>query len=409
MFQPRQYSDRAPFNVLLVETGQALPVPVKECLAAGGYQVDVSTGYDKALSCAQSRAFDAIVLPAPSGGADTNSQPFRDLMRAVTVQGMAAMVLGATPNLSELDEYRLVEYASEGANQQEISLRLETLLRYHRIVRSMERDLNNMQRLFKQLNIHFNEVDQEMRLAGRLQSDFLPRTPLTFGSIAFHAVNRPATFVSGDIFDVARVDEDHVAFYIADAVGHGMAASLLTMFIKNAVVSKNVTGREYRLLSPSETLAQLNERLSGQHLPNSQFVTAFYGLVNTRTRQVQYARAGHPYPLLHSACGQFTELKSPGGLLGLFPDEEFPTQTLTLEPGEKLILYSDGLEVAFPPTQDRKDALAFYRQVISEIAHLPGEEMVAEMTRRLDAEAGSLNPRDDVSLLILEVSASQQS
>lgn len=405
MFQPRQYSDRAPFNVLLVETGRALPAPVRESLAAGGYHVDVSTGYDKALSCAQSRVFDAIVLPAPAGGADSNSQPFRDLMRAVTVQGMAAMVLGATPHFSESDEYRLVEYASEGANQQEISLRLETMLRYHRIVRSMERDLNNMQRLFKQLNIHFNEVDQEMRLAGRLQSDFLPRTPLTYGPIAFHAVNRPATFVSGDIFDVARVDEDHVAFYIADAVGHGMAASLLTMFIKNAVVSKNVSERNYRLLSPSETLAQLNERLSGQHLPNSQFVTAFYGLVNTKTRQVQYARAGHPYPLLYSPCGQFTELKSPGGLLGLFPDEEFPTQTLTLEPGEKLILYSDGLEVAFAPAQDRKDALAYYRQVISEIAHLSGEDMVAEMTNRLDVEAGSLNPRDDISLLILEVSA----
>jgi serine phosphatase RsbU (regulator of sigma subunit) len=200
-----------------------------------------------------------------------------------------------------------------------------------------------------------------------------------------------------------RVDEEHVAFYVADAVGHGMAASLLTMFIKNAVVSKVIHDDGYDVLNPDRTLQMLNRRLVEQQLPNSQFVTACCATLNLRTLELQYARAGHPYPLHCTRDGAITELKSPGGLLGLFADEEFPEQRITLQPGEKVIIYTDGVELAFASAEGRANEMTYYREAFSALAQLPADRFVQQFGKLLDAEAGSLNPLDDLTLLVMEV------
>ena len=75
-------------------------------------------------------------------------------------------------------------------------------------------------------------LDEELRLAAKLQQDFLPKQLPQVGPIHFHSLFRPAGYVSGDLYDVMRLDEKRVGFFPVDAVGHGMPAALLTMFIK---------------------------------------------------------------------------------------------------------------------------------------------------------------------------------
>ena len=390
-------------DVLLVDSGRGLPDETAGYLASSGYRVEVAGGYSGALGKARATDFDAVVLAAPVSRAGCVDPAHAELMRTIEIQGLAAIVLIEGGQDVAPPRSWLVEHAAAGITKEELHGRLRTITRYHQAVRSMEHDLENMQRLFKQLNIQFAEVDQEMRLAGRLQGHFLPRHIDSLGPVRFSALYRPASFVSGDIYDVYRVDEEHVAFYVADAVGHGMAASLLTMFIKNAVVSKRVDKGGYEILEPDQTLRGLNETLVGQALPHSQFVTACYGLFNTRTFELQYARAGHPYPLLCTVEGRISEQKTPGGLLGLFQGEEFPTGKLIMKPGEKLIFYTDGLEVAFAPAEEREDHYSFYHEVLGKLTHLPGDRIVDELGRSINAESGSLNPKDDVTVLIMEV------
>jgi serine phosphatase RsbU (regulator of sigma subunit) len=348
---------------------------------------------------------DVALLSSPVDNDPETLTAFCDLVRTIEVQGGAALVLGdesaSLPGMSG----PLIEFAPATTSSEEIHGRLEVMLRYHRILRGMERDLDNMQRIFRQLSGRFSEVDQEMRLAGRLQDAFLPKGIKRVGPVTFATLYRPATFVSGDIYDIYRVDEKHLGFYVADAVGHGMAASLLTMFIKNAVVAKRILEDEYQVLDPSETLRMLNDRLCAQQLPNSQFVTAVFGLLHVPTLELRIARAGHPYPLLVTADGTLTEVRTSGGLLGLFEEEEFTAQSLRLKPGEKLILYSDGLEVAFTETPEQPDRTIIYRDVIRDLAHLPAEGIISAFAERLDTEAGSLNPQDDVTLVVVEVAA----
>ncbi|HRX87152.1 MAG TPA: SpoIIE family protein phosphatase [Phycisphaerae bacterium] len=391
-----------PLHVLLVDGANALPAGVGATLDDAGYLVSQAGDFAAAVQQARRMPVDAAVLVAPAPGDAAGTEAFAGLLRTCEVRGTAAIVLGE-PERFETESPHLISFAANGSSTEEIKGRLAMVAHYHRIVRSMEGDLDNMQRLFKQLNVRFTEVDQEMRLAGRLQTAFLPNGPREIGPLRFSALYRPATFVSGDIYDMYRVDEETVAFYVADAVGHGMAASLLTMFIKNAAVSKIIHDDGYEILNPDRTLQMLNRRLVEQQLPNSQFVTACFATLNLNTLDLQFARAGHPYPLHCTVDGTITELKSPGGLLGLFEDEEFPEHRVRLQPGEKVILYTDGVELAFASAEGRENELTYYREVFTSLATLPADRFVQQFGKLLDTEAGSLNPQDDLTLLVMEV------
>ena len=222
--------------------------------------------------------------------------------------------------------------------------RLELVLREADELRN---ELNSLRRRDETLNYYMHRLDEELRLAARLQQDFLPKILPQLGPVHFHTLFRPAGYVSGDLYDVMRLDEQHIGFYIADAVGHGMPAALLTMFIKHAMVTKEISGNAYRLLGPGETLSRLNSSLIDQNLSQAAFATALYGVIDVESLEVTVARAGHPNPLLIQTDGAIETLGCEGPLLGIFPDEKFQDIKFNLRPGERIILYTDGVEVAF--------------------------------------------------------------
>src|SRR3954470_21192358 len=220
---------------------------------------------------------------------------------------------------------------------------------------SLQDEVNLLRRRDETLGFYMQRVDEEMRLAARLQQDFLPKDLPTLGRVKFHSLYRPAGYVSGDLYDVMRLDESHVGFYMADAVGHGMPAALLTMFIKNALVTKQITSDGYRLLSPGQTMGRLNDALVSQNLSYATFATAVYGVINTTTLQLSFSRGGHPNPILLSSDGTMKNLEGgDGSLLGIFAGEPFADAHVQLSRGDRLIVFTDGIEVAFAD-EDLKD------------------------------------------------------
>jgi len=396
-------------QVLLVDSDASLPSGLGTCLAEDGWVVSDATDYKHATRMAQDESVAAVIVPHPEGGhADGSAElDFHDLMRAIDSRRIAGVVIGNGPERANLGDGTLIDVARCEVTKEEIRGRLAMVRRYHNLVLSMEQEVEHLQRISKRINQHFIEVDQEMRLAGRLQRDFLPRDLRPVGPVCFAPLYRPVTWVSGDIYDIFRVDEDHVGFYVADAVGHGMAASLLTMFIKHTIAPKEITPQGYRIREPGETLTILNEALSEQNLPNCQFVTACYCLFNIKTLELRFARGGHPYPLLITGDGAVTELKSHGGLMGLFKGTSFPTSSVQMHPGEKLILYTDGIEVSFAPREDEAHSWEHYRAVFETLAHEPVDEIVRHLEEQLDAETGSLDPKDDVTVIGMQILSDQ--
>jgi phosphoserine phosphatase RsbU/P len=265
----------------------------------------------------------------------------------------------------------------------------------------LRKEINFLNRRDETLHFHMHRLDEELRLAARLQQDFLPKTLPQVGPVHFHTLYRPAGYVSGDLYDVARLDEAHVGFYIADAVGHGMPAALLTMFIKHALVTKQILPGGYRLLDPGEALSLLNAALVEQNLTHATFATALYGTINVNTLVCRFAGAGHPPPLILRADGSILNIHGDGPLLGIFAGEKFGDSQVQLLRGDRLFVYTDGIEVAF--SDDHVSNTQQWRTEIQRRGDLPTEQLLKELGDSLDRELGSLSPHDDVSIIVAEV------
>ena len=189
-----------------------------------------------------------------------------------------------------------------------------------------------------------NNLAEQLRMAGLVQRDFLPTQLPNTDKVQWATTFLPTEWVSGDIYDIARVDEQHIGFYVADVVGHGMPAALLTIFLKQALVMRETIGNNYHIFSPAEVMTNLSVRMTEQKLSGYQFATCCYCLLNTKTLQLTYARAGHPYPILIRTGQQPEQLEIRGSLLGVFEQAEYIQQTIQLQAGDKLLLYSDGAE-----------------------------------------------------------------
>jgi sigma-B regulation protein RsbU (phosphoserine phosphatase) len=136
---------------------------------------------------------------------------------------------------------------------------------------------------------------------------------------------------------VARPDPDHLGFLIADASGHSIAAAMVAIMSRTAFTEASGS-----TTSPGAVLAEMNARLQG--LADERFVTAFYGVLNRRTRVLTFANAGHPYPLRRVArTGEVQSLAAQGFMLGIVPEEQYREKSVQLEPGDRLCFYTDGL------------------------------------------------------------------
>lgn len=283
---------------------------------------------------------------------------------------------------------------------------LVALVRCGPVLRRLNRELAQQERLSKQINRYFEQIDHELRLAGRLQRDFLPRELPDTERLQFASMYRPAVWVSGDIFDIFRVDDRHIAVFLADAMGHGTAAGLITMVLRKSLVPVLAGKHGAQLATPAQVMQQVHDGLSGQALPHSQFATACYALIDTQTLDIQLARGGHPYAIHIKPSGEIREIAPDGGLLGVPGlDLGFDEYCGCVEPGDKLLVYTDGLEPTILVGRDRESGAPEFTDQFHEWAKLPISELVEAIGAHLDHIEGSLNPEDDVTLLAVEVRA----
>jgi sigma-B regulation protein RsbU (phosphoserine phosphatase) len=243
-----------------------------------------------------------------------------------------------------------------------------------------------------------------MKMAGAIQRDFLPKGFPDIDGFEFSSVFIPYEWVSGDIYDVQRIDENHIGFYTADVVGHGVPAALLTIFITQAIRMRETTGENYKIFSPSEVMENLNRRMIDLKLSGNQFATCCYGLLNIQTRQLTYARAGHPYPVLLDNSDKVTTLQAKGSLLGIFEDTTYAQQTVKLQPGNKLILFSDGAEPLTGTTTPEGNFE--FTSEFQNLIPLKAGKLAAEfekLARNTKQNTKDEKFKDDITLLCLEI------
>ena len=182
-------------------------------------------------------------------------------------------------------------------------------------------------------------MDEELKMAYVIQRRLLPVAPPVVPGFTFAGLNTPCRTVSGDYYDFVTRPDGKVYFVIADVSGKGVTAALLMAGLQAA----------FRIFAkadpkPNDLIAQLNPVLK-ENLPQSKFVTLFAGRVDTTTGLVEYCNAGHTPPLWVRQ-GSAVELTETDLLLGMFTKAEYRTQKMTLDRGDALVLFTDGLTEA---------------------------------------------------------------
>lgn len=246
-----------------------------------------------------------------------------------------------------------------------------------------------------------DNLTEQLRLAGLVQQDFLPTQLPNTDQMRWATIFLPAEWVSGDIYEIIRIDEQHIGFYVADVVGHGVPAALLTIFLKQALVMRETIDNNYRIFSPAEVMRNLNVRMAAQKLSGYQFATCCYCLLNTKTLQLTYARAGHPYPVLIRPEKQPQQLQVRGSLLGVFEQAEYIQHTVQIQRGDKLLLYSDGAD-PFIGRFYNQSSFGFDERFCT-IKDLPLVEMMDELHTLTQEQQIDPSEVDDITIVGLEI------
>ena len=237
----------------------------------------------------------------------------------------------------------------------------KALLRVQHMNSRLAGRASEAQQINQRVQQAYQQIDNDLEMSRRIHRGFLPRTLPEVHQARFTVCYRPRSRIGGDFYDVMRLDEEHVGVYVADAMARGLpASSLLSIFVKKSLKVKEITGRSYRLVPPSEVLYGLNRELVALGLPEPPFVTMLYMQVNCRDGAIAFARASHPLPLYIPQSGEPEYWPASGTLLGVF-EADFPGQTKQLRLGDRVLIVSDGVSGFRPTRGARPDARSINR------------------------------------------------
>ncbi len=257
-----------------------------------------------------------------------------------------------------------------------------------------------MRRRLSGLRRAHEELLWQLRLAEQVQRSMLPRVLPCTGGLELAASLRPTQHMAGDFYNVFRLDRENVGVYLGDVVGHGPAAALLSVFMMQSIVPKRIEGHRYELLPPNEVLESLNRALIRAEFPGGPFVTMIYGILNPRAGTWSYCCAGHPRPLRLRPGRDPEELPAGSPLLGVF-EGPFEAHTVRLDPGDRLLLHTDGAAAACWPDGSRGVA-GLARWVA------PGPD-APPLQEHLDRAVASArfpdDPADDIAALVASIAA----
>jgi serine phosphatase RsbU (regulator of sigma subunit) len=240
-------------------------------------------------------------------------------------------------------------------------------------------------------------LERELELARQVQQSVLPRIfPLVPG-YAFAAHNEPARRVGGDFYDVILLDADRFGVVIGDVSDKGMPAALYMALTRSLLLAES-----RREPSPRAVLANVHRLLLELGQP-SMFVTVFYGVVDGAAQKLTYSRAGHERPVL-LRNGRAQLLGGEGAFLGFVDDMDrtLTEERIELAPGDRLVLYTDGLTDA-QSADGRAFGLERMVELLQAHAGLAPDELCAHLFAELAAYQGSAGQYDDMTMVVVQV------
>ena len=243
--------------------------------------------------------------------------------------------------------------------------------------------------------IEKKRLEGQLEVARQVQLELLPAGDPELSGYDISAYNFPTEEVSGDYYDWVSIYEDQIAIVIADVSGKGVPAALLMAFLRASLRAATHIGYSTRI-----SMAKVNYLL-WESIERNQFVTAFYGILDGPNRTLSYSNAGHSPVLLVEANGKHRFIDRGNVPLGMFRDTRYHEYYLSLEPGDLLVLYTDGVTEA-----NNASGEEFGRERLAEAvkAHssLSARDLIASLQREVLNWTDGLGAGDDVTFFVIK-------
>jgi phosphoserine phosphatase RsbU/P len=235
----------------------------------------------------------------------------------------------------------------------------------------------------------------ELEVAREIQLAMLPKGTYRIGGDEICGLTRPANTVGGDFYDVLTLRDGRIILTLGDVAGKGSPAALLMALL--LAVLRTLVDEE---LEPRALVERLNAQIC-RHSPASRFITLFYAVYTPATGALTYVNAGQNPPLLRRADGRYQRLDSTGVALGMFEGSTFESRHTRVDPGEMLVLYSDGITEAEDPSGQPFEESGL-EGVLDREAEANPSDIGLRVLKAVESHARASRFTDDLTILILK-------
>ena len=403
--------------ILVVDDDESNRESLRRRLERRGYAATVAVDGRDALDKLSKQSFDLVILDVMMPG--INGLEVLDIIRKTHSATQLPVIMATARDQSEdvviALERGANDYVTKPLDFAVVSGRVKVHLQLKQSVDqivALETDLKLRNEELNATNVELTRsaerTSRELTAAAKVQHAFLPHSNPNIAGATFSWLFQPCTELAGDSLNVVQLDDEHVAMYVLDVSGHGVAASLLAVTVTR-LLSPSATGDSFvlqvnpdqsiQIVDPGSVATRLTKNFSME--TTEQFITLFYAVYNTTTRALTYISAGHPGAIRLSAGRPPVVLDGTGMPIGI--GEKYENQTIRLDPGDRLYLYSDGVTEAM----NSERALFGTERLLACLntsAQLTLNQSVSQLqTALIDWQSGSA-ARDDISILGMECS-----
>jgi serine phosphatase RsbU (regulator of sigma subunit) len=246
--------------------------------------------------------------------------------------------------------------------------------------------------------IRRQRLEEELAIGRDIQLSLLPKDLPMVSGWDFAAAYLPAQEIGGDFYDCFELpgDQPRLGLVIADVMGKGVPAALFMAMCRTTIRSTAMASR-----TPSETLHRTNELILKDRQANL-YLSVVYGILDPATGRLDFTIAGHNRPLvLHSATPAISELRSTGTILGAFDEIKLEERSFVLEPGDTLLLYTDGVTEAINVSQDHFGE-ARLKQIMVTHSGSSSQSILSAVLKAVESFEDPSGKRDDRTLFVVK-------
>ncbi len=371
-----------------------------------GFEIEEAEDGQQALDRIEEGSYDLIILDVmmPVMDGMTALRKIRELHEPTELGVIMATAKDQSEDIVEALKAGANDYVTKPIDFQVALARIETQI-------ALRRSVDQVRRLNERMK-------RDLEAAARIQRSFLPMPEPRVSTASFSWHYEPCDELAGDTLNIVPLDDENVAVFVVDVSGHGVPAALLSVSVSQQLSKttgpdcilcrpgwKKEGGAGLEIIPPSQAARELARRFP----PNPethQYFTLIYGVLNLPSREFTFVCAGHPGPVHVPKAGALEILQHPGVPIGMLPVDSVPggweDRTVRLEPGDRLLLYTDGV----PECQDPAEEDFGDDRMLACLEESRGQALDAGILRllqELNAFADGSGIGDDVSLVVLEV------